>query len=114
MDSGSRRYRGSAGMTNPRRCYGSSRRAFEARERFVDLRPARLGLLALLALAFDYILRRPGNEVGIGELGIDASDIGFDPRHLLLEARFLGGEIDHARKRQRRDLPAHDQLHRAL
>src|SRR5262245_63897743 len=34
-----------------------SRRALKARERFVDLEPARLRLLALLALAFDHVLR---------------------------------------------------------
>src|SRR5262249_26857697 len=89
----------------------SSRRAFEARERFVDLEPARLGFFALLALAFDHILRRARDEVGIGELGVDARDIGFNARHFLLEARFLGGEIDHPLERQRRHLPAHDELH---
>src|SRR5260370_4358096 len=99
----------SPAMTDP-----SLRRAFETRERFVDLCPARFGLLALLALAFDHILRSAGDEIGIGELGIDAGDIGFDARHLLLEPRFLSREIDHVLERQRRDLPAHDQLHRAL
>src|SRR5262249_22128933 len=49
-----------------------SRRAFEARERFVDLEATRLGFFALLALAFDHILRRARDEVGIGELGVDA------------------------------------------
>src|SRR5258708_29283884 len=39
------------------------RRAFQARERFVDLCPARFGLLALLALALDHILRGAGDEI---------------------------------------------------
>src|SRR6266568_1973316 len=91
-----------------------SRRALEARERFVDLEPARRRLLALLALAFDHVLRRAGDEVGVAELGVDAGDIGCNARHFLLEARFLGGKIDHPLERQRRDFPAHDELHRAL
>src|SRR6516162_5751117 len=90
------------------------RRALEARERFVDLEAARLSFFALLALAFDHILRRAGDEVGIGELGVDAGDVGVDARHFLLEARFLGGEVDHPLERQRRHLPAHDELHGAL
>src|SRR5262245_10018779 len=77
-----------------------SRRALKARERFVDLEPARLRLLALLALAFDHVLRRARDEVGIGELGVDARDIGFNARHFLLEARFLGSKIDHPLERQ--------------
>src|SRR5262249_13862574 len=92
----------------------NSRRAFEARERFVDLEATRLGFFALLALAFDHILRRAGDEVGIGELGVDARDVGFNARHFLLEARFLGGEVDHPLERQRRHLPAHDELHGPL
>ena len=32
----------------------------------------------------------------------------------LLQPRALGGEVDHALERQRRDLAAHDELHRAL
>src|SRR5215831_980134 len=76
-----------------------SRRALEARERFVDLEAARLGFFALLALAFDHVLRRAGDEVGIGELGVDAGDVGFNARHFLLEARFLGGEVDHPLER---------------
>src|SRR5262249_55464549 len=40
-----------------------SRRALQARERFVDLEAACLCLFALLALAFDHILRRAGDEV---------------------------------------------------
>src|SRR6266540_1033905 len=91
-----------------------SRRALEARERFVDLEAARLGFFALLALAFDHVLRRAGDEVGIGKLGVDAGDVGFNARHFLLEARFLRGEVDHPLERQRRHLPAHDELHRAL
>src|SRR6266581_559547 len=91
-----------------------SRRALEARERFVDLEAARLGFFALLALAFDHVLRRAGDEVGIGELGIDARDVGLDARHFLLEACLLGGKIDHALERQRRDFPAHDELNRPL
>src|SRR5262245_65246087 len=91
-----------------------SRSAFQALERLVDLEPAPLGFFALLALTLDHILRRAGDEIGIGEFGIDAVDVGFDPRHLFLQPRFLGGKIDHALERQRRDLPAHDQLHRAL
>src|SRR5262249_6996487 len=55
-----------------------SRRALEPRERFVDLEAARLGCFALLALAFDYVLRRARDEVGIGELGVDAGDVGFN------------------------------------
>src|SRR5215471_14778947 len=90
-----------------------SRRALQARERFVDLEATRLGFFALLALAFDHILRRAGDEVGIGELGVDAGDVGFNARHFLLEARFLGGEIDYPLERQRRDFPAHDELHGA-
>src|SRR5215475_751480 len=78
----------------------NSRRAFEARERFVDFEPARLRLLALLALAFDHILRRARDEVGVAELGVDAGDVGFNARHLLLEARLLGGEVDHPLERQ--------------
>src|SRR5262249_55872734 len=92
----------------------NSRRAFEARERFVDFEPARLGFFALLALAFDHILRRARDEVGVAELGVDAGDVGCNARHFLLEARFLGGKIDHPLERQRRDFPAHDELHRAL
>src|SRR5262249_1057655 len=92
----------------------SSRRALEARERFVDLEPARLRLLALLALAFDHVLRRARDEVGVAELGVDAGDVGCNARHFLLQARFLGGKIDHALARQRPYLPAHDELHRAL
>src|SRR5262249_22493627 len=95
--------------TQEERSY-DSRRALEARERFVDLEAARLGFFALLALAFDYVLRRARDEVGIGELGVDAGDVGFNARHFLLEARFLGGEIDHPLERQRRHLPAHDAL----
>src|SRR6266498_4692674 len=91
-----------------------SRRAFQALERFIDLEPARLGLFALLALAFDHVLRRAGDEVGIGELGIDARDVGLDARHFLFEAGLLGGKIDHALERQRRDFPAHDELNRPL
>src|SRR5262249_37043578 len=63
--------------TQEERSY-DSRRALEARERFVDLEAARLGFLAPLALAFDHILRRARDEVGIGELGVDAGDIGFN------------------------------------
>src|SRR5262249_25369488 len=91
-----------------------SRRALEARERFVDLEPARLRLLALLALAFDHVLRRARDEVGVAELGVDAGNVGCNARHFLLQARFLGGKIDHALARQRPYLPAHDELHRAL
>src|SRR5262249_41259885 len=72
--------------TQEERSY-DSRRALEARERFVDLEAARLGFFALLALAFDYVLRRARDEVGIGELGVDAGDVGFNARHFLLEAR---------------------------
>src|SRR5262249_2973363 len=91
-----------------------SRRALEARERFVDLEPARLRLLALLALAFDHVLRRARDAVSVAKLGVDAGDVGCNARHFLLQARFLGGKIDHPLERQRRDLPAHDELHRAL
>src|SRR6266481_7722058 len=63
----------------------SSRRALETRQRFVDLEAARLGFFALLALAFDHVLRRAGDEVGIGKLGVDAGDVGFNARHFLLE-----------------------------
>src|SRR6516225_10607347 len=92
----------------------NSRRALEARERFVDLEPASLRLLALLALAFDHVLRRARDEVGVAELSVDAGDVGCNARHFLLQARFLGGKIDHPLERQRRDFPAHDELHRAL
>ena len=34
--------------------------------------------------------------------------------HFLVQPRALGGEVDHALERQRRDLAAHDELHRAL
>src|SRR6476660_6370455 len=92
----------------------NSRRALEARERFVDFEPARLSFLAFLALAFDHVLRRARDEVGVAELGVDAGDVGCNARHFLLEARFLGGEINHPLERQRRDFPAYDELHRAL
>src|SRR5262249_47821483 len=91
-----------------------SRRALEARERLVALEATRLGFFALLAFAFDHVLRRARNEVGIGELGVNAGDVGSNARHFLLEARFLGGKIDHALERQRRHLPAHDELHGPL
>src|SRR5262249_35160314 len=91
-----------------------SGRPLQAIERLVDLEPPRLGFFALLALALDHIFWRAGDEIGIGELGIDAGNVGFDPRHPLLQPRFLGGKIDPPLERQRRDLAAHDQLHGAL
>src|ERR1700747_2253216 len=78
----------------------NSRRALEARERFVDFWPAPLRLLALLALAFDHVLRRARDKVGVAELRVDAGDVGCNARHLLLEARFFGSAIDHPLERQ--------------
>src|SRR5262245_14391200 len=92
-----RKMDGLAGQARQRRLL--LRRAFEPLERFVDLEPARFGLFAFLALAFDHILRRARDEIGIGELSIDAGDVGFDPCHLLLEPGLLGGEIDHPLER---------------
>src|ERR1700730_19371254 len=80
----------------------NSRRALETRERFVDFEPARLGFFALLAFAFNHVLRRARDEVGVAELGVDAGDVGCNARHFLLEARFFGGEIDNPLERQQR------------
>src|SRR5262245_51013216 len=88
----------------------SSRRALQPLQCLVDLEPPCLRLLTLLALAFDHLLRRALDEVGIGELGIDAGDVRLDPRHLLLERRLLGGEIDDALQRQARQRIGGDDL----
>src|SRR5258708_1645391 len=61
-----------------------SLRAFQPFQRFDDLGSALHRLLTLLALAVDHLLRRASNEVGIGELGVDAGDVGIDTRQLLL------------------------------
>src|SRR5262245_54804165 len=92
----------------------TSRRAFQPLQRFEELRLARLGLGALLALLLDHLFRRPLDEARIAELGVDPLYVGLGPGDLLLEPRALGGEIDHALERQRRHLAAHQELHRAL
>src|SRR5882757_11117081 len=99
----------------PSRCgrEGSSR-AFEPLQSLVDLQAARLGLLAFLALAFDHVRGRAPDELGIGELGVDAGDVGLHPRQLFLQARFLGRDVDHALERQRRHLAPNDKLNRSL
>ena len=73
----------------------------------------RLRLLAFFALVFDYFLRRPADEIGVRELGVDAGDVGCSARHFPFQPRFLGGEIDDAGKRQRRHLATHQKLYGA-
>ncbi len=51
---------------------------------------------------------------GLFELGVDAADVGVGFLHFLGEPRALGGKIDDTLERQRGDLAAHDELHRAL
>src|SRR5208282_1689429 len=74
------------------------RRAFEALQRLGDLGLARPRLLALFAFAFDDLLRRALEEVGIAELGVDAGDVRIALGHFLGEPRTLGGKIDQPRK----------------
>src|SRR4030081_397027 len=88
--------------------------AFEPLQRLVDLLAARLRLVTLLALAFDHVLGRAGDEIGVGELRIDAGNVGLHPRQFFLQPRSLGRNVDHALERQRRHLAANNKLHRAL
>src|SRR4029077_8169016 len=87
-------------------------RGFESLARLGELRLTRLGLCALLALAFDHLLGSALDEVGIAELLLDAGDVGFSFRHFLFEPRALGHEVDDTLERQGRDLAAYDKLHR--
>src|ERR1700684_4616133 len=91
-----------------------SRRPFEAIERFGKLGAARLRVLALLAFAFDDVFGRAFEEISIAEFLVDARDVGVAFRHFLGQPRALGGEIDHAFQRQRRNLAPHHELHGAL
>ncbi len=70
-------------------------------------------LLALLALAFDHLLRRAGMKSALPSLASMRAMSALTRASLLLEPRLLGDEIDHAFERQRRDLAAHQELHRA-
>src|SRR5580704_2934340 len=86
----------------------------EPLQRLHDLGAARSGFLALLTLAFDYLLGCASEEIPVGKLGIDTGDIGVHPRHFLFEPRIFGCEVDHSDKRQSRDFAPNDELHRSL
>src|SRR5215207_7907195 len=85
----------------------------EPRQRLLDLAAARRCGVAALALLVDDLFRRTRQEIGIGELHVDLVDVAGELGALLVEACHLGLELDDAFERQRRDLAAHDELHRA-
>ena len=76
------------------RAWAASSRVLEALQRFQDLDAVPLRFLALLAIGFHDLLGGARQEIGIGELGVDALDVGLDLQALLLEPRALSREID--------------------
>src|SRR5262249_25000334 len=85
-------------------------RALEPLHRFDDLGPPGLRFLTLFALAIDDLFRRTLEKIGLGELGIDALDVGVDLGHLFLQPCSFGCEIDDALERKCCHLSAHDKL----
>src|ERR1700722_475691 len=89
---------------SPLRC------ALQPFHRLGDLGLARLRFLALFFFFLYHFFGRPGDEISVIQLGIDARDIGVGLSHFLGEACAFGGEIDHPLERQRCNLAAHDEL----
>src|SRR5262245_66003165 len=79
---------------------------FQPRQSLGDLGAPAFQFIPLLPLALHHVLRCPGDEIGIAELAIDASDVSRDPGHFLFPARALARDLDAACQRPRPDLPA--------
>src|SRR5580698_1900647 len=75
---------------------GRSGRAFEALQSFGEFFAARLRVLSFPAFAFDDVLRRTLEEIGVAEFLVDARNVGVALGHFLGQPRALGGKIDHA------------------
>src|SRR5882672_8715092 len=77
-----------------------SRRVLQPLQRLENLLFPRNGSLALLFLFLDDLVRRVGDELLVGEFGVDALDVGVGLGDFLVEPGLFGGEIDHALQRQ--------------
>ena len=65
------------------------RRVLQPLQRFENLRLPRLGGLALFLFFLDDFFRRVGDEFLVGELGVDALDVGLGLGQFLVEPRLL-------------------------
>src|SRR5262245_32698671 len=75
--------------------------ALQTLAREIKLNEPRLKRLEPILMLGDDLLRRPGDEVVVAELGLHLGDLQLDLRDLPVEARLLGLKIDHGGERQR-------------
>src|SRR6478609_11486269 len=95
------------GARRARRSATLSGNVLQPLPRLEDFCLARRGCVAFFLFLFDDFFRRVGDELLVGELGVDALDVGFGLGQFLVEPGLLCRKINHPFERQGRDLAAH-------